>query len=482
MKFPGWVRHGLILAACYWAFSFVSVFLAVFAFRGQILTLVSGANKEVAVWLGDDSDERMQKRLDGLRKLKKAGPTVVGDLWIVDETGKIYATTSEYPLPDFWREAPLPTEPLEPALYDMELFSKRQLVVILLRSHPARYMVSASLSHIPEVAERSTMGRIIEGSRYYMIWYILGTAFLSTFTVLYVFRHKAKQAGRVMTAIATGDLKARFVVSKVDEIGGLMARFNSMAETIESLVNRLKAAEAARVSLLQELNHDLRTPLTSLHLMVETMTDHHARLTAKKREGLIKDIGKELDYVTRLVQFLFSLSDMAEASYRVDFAKEDIRGLVKEEIAHRKSSPFPGGKPMQWSFEAKGPTHCFVDGDRSLLGRLVRNTLDNASKFASGKVHMRLTDHKSVWTLECFDDGPGPSEVALKSFGRRPAKPHGLEVLKPAQSVGLGSAIMLAVAELHGGSVTLGKADAPWGAVLTVTLPKGKLSSLRRAA
>ncbi len=480
MKIPAWLRHGTVLAFFYWLSSTTLIFLGVVLFHGQIRMLASNTAVEMSMWLRGQPDEVIQAKFEQLKQMRDNGPTLTGNIWLLDESGNVLASSTRASLPPYWKEHPLPKTFDEVTISDLEAADPYSIA--LLHTDPKRYLLWADLKFLPKEQNPPTVfQKVLRGGGYFMLGFILFAAFLSTITVLYVLRNKARQAKVVMDAIERGNLKERFTVSRIDEIGGLMVKFNAMADTIESLVNRLKRADQSRKSLLQELNHDLRTPLTSLHLMVETLTEHHAKFSAKKRAGVLKDLHKELDYLTRLVQFLFSLPDMEEASYRVDFKREDLLTLVKDEMERRGTSSVQG-RTLKYSFLNQGLPECLVSGDRSLLNRLVRNCLDNAAKFARHRVHAALTETRTHWRLEIFDDGPGPSPEALKTFGARPKNTTGLEVLKPETSVGLGSAIMTAVTELHGGSLTLQSAPKPWGAVVTVLLPKATPSPIKKAA
>ncbi len=95
---------------------------------------------------------------------------------------------------------------------------------------------------------------------------------------------------------------------------------------------------------------------------------------------------------------------------------------------------------------------------------------------------MSLTEAATGWRVEIFDDGQGPSPEALERFGKRQINPKGLEVFKPETSIGLGSAIMAAVAELHGGTITLSTSPKPWGAVVVFFLPHSAAIATRQAA
>ena len=93
---------------------------------------------------------------------------------------------------------------------------------------------------------------------------LVGIGF-ALFLIFRSLREHVETADRVISELQRGNLKARFPIKKNDEIGRAMERFNQMADQIEQLVERLRSAEASRNFLLQELTHDLRTPVGCIH-------------------------------------------------------------------------------------------------------------------------------------------------------------------------------------------------------------------------
>ncbi len=479
MRFRSWLKHLGMLTGIYLLFAFVSLQVMVWAIRPTALSMMRTANREVTTWLGDDSDEAVARKFALTREMRRQGPTLLADLWWIDRQGNVLSTTSDFPMPENWNSRALPTVRLDTVFENLD--QPNQYVVTLVRENPTRYLVGTDRYARGGSPQTKTLwNSIVQIVVVFFMWFLFGAAFLATVTVLYVFRVKARQAGRVMNAIETGDLKARFPLTKADEVGGLLIRFNRMADTIESLVARIRTSERKRVELLQELSHDLRTPLTSLSVLVQTLDEFHSKFSSAKRGRAIRDMGKELDYVVRLVQFLFTIADMDEASYRVDFRTENLCSLIQAELDHRRSTQFPGGKTVKWIFEAEDEL-CEVQADTALLNRVFRNALDNASKFAERAVRVTVKDGGDDWVLSIQDDGPGPNDEALTRFGKRPKNPTALEVLKPGQSTGLGSAILTAVAQLHGGNAVL-KRGPRGGGLLELHLPKHRVEKTRRAA
>lgn len=304
---------------------------------------------------------------------------------------------------------------------------------------------------------------------------LLGIAF-SMVLLFRSLRETAKQADFVLDQLQSGNLKARFRIGRVDELGTAMSRFNRMADEIERLVERLKSVEKSRMTLLQDLAHDLRTPVASLKNMLETILRRGGTMDPKIREELLNLSVREAEYFERLVEDLLVLAQVTEPRYRAGADRVALGDLVEEEaesVAAYASAE--AGSKGQTPIELK--TNIVADlpevyGDPHLLRRMVRNALINAFSFAKSAVTVDLARGEGgELKLEVRDDGDGFSTEALSNFGERRTS-RMLDSRHPDRlSVGLGSVIMRTVAQLHRGRVEARNVSEGGGACVTVYLP-----------
>lgn len=297
---------------------------------------------------------------------------------------------------------------------------------------------------------------------------LVGASALSVVLLFSGFRERAELAKSVFVRIQRGDLKARFPISRWDEFGQVPLLFNQMAAEIERLVDQLKAKEKARVHLLQELTHDLRTPVSSLRNLVETLRFNKSDLQPEA-EAEITDLAyQETEYLTRLVEDLLFLALVLEPKYKSESGAVDLNELLGEQMnVIAKSYP-----RVKFSLP-RGP-NLRVTGHPQQLRRLVRNALDNAFSFARGRVDVAIEDSDDGAKIAIRDDGPGFSEESLKSFGHKRATRYQTAKEKDRLSVGLGSVIMSAIVHSHGGRLVAENRAAEDGEVLgsqiTITL------------
>jgi signal transduction histidine kinase len=276
---------------------------------------------------------------------------------------------------------------------------------------------------------------------------------LSIFLQFWSFRKMAGLAKTVLTRMQNGDLKARFPTSKLDEVGKIMVLFNQMAEEIERLVERLKQNERARVELLQELTHDLRTPVSSLRNLIETLRFDEERLKPKDKGELMELAFQETEYLTRLVEDLLFLALVIEPKYKAECMAVDLPNLIQAQLSVTARN-YPS---IQHEFVYRQDASKFkVTGAPHMLQRLLRNALENAFSFASERVRvvMRQTQDDEI-TVSIRDDGPGLNPEALENFGKKRSTRLQGSKKYGRISVGLGSVVMNAIVQAHGGSVVI---------------------------
>ena len=291
--------------------------------------------------------------------------------------------------------------------------------VIRLNYDPPRYLVM-------KFRPRNPGGR---GPQFFplsvlvMIIMVLAGIAVALATIFRSLREHVLAADTVISELQQGNLKARFPIGRNDEIGNAKSRFNAMADEIERLVERLSSAEASRNNLLQELAHDLRTPVASLGSILETVFGE-AQMSPDVAD-LAQLAEKEVDYMGHLVEDLLLLAQLSEPSYTPNRQPVDFMALLEEEcdsIALHKVDIEVAKK-----FEV---SEVLLSGDEHLFRRLVRNSLENACSYAKEKVEVHaLLDEWGRLSISFRDDGPGFDKDALQKFGER----RGQRMIKKTQ-------------------------------------------------
>jgi K+-sensing histidine kinase KdpD len=290
--------------------------------------------------------------------------------------------------------------------------------------------------------------------------------------VFFYLRKKSEEARAVLLRLERGDLKARFEIQRFDEFGGLLLDFNRMAHEIERLVSRVHATETTRKNLLQELGHDLRTPLTSLATSFETLRSHYDKMTQKDRDDLFEMTAAEVEYFKDLLEKLMTIATLDEPNYKESTELVDLRELIDHEMRSRQSN-----SKLSFSLTQAQPQKVFVSGDAILILRLLKNALDNASRYAKSRIDIALNEDVHQVVILITDDGPGLSAKELDSFAKRRDQRTRREGDRLHFSLGLGSVIMKAITELHDGKLEIKNGSAQYGshgAELTITLPKSQ--------
>jgi methyl-accepting chemotaxis protein len=201
------------------------------------------------------------------------------NLWLVSEEGIVLSANNKNPLPIEWKKLRVPKKIHGIESNEEKFGFEPKTFAVKLDTTPVTYIVSRN-----ERALFQGPYLLIQGAHTFT------TAALAVFLALsisfYYLRRKSTEARKVLGKLEAGDLKARFEIKRFDEFGNLILDFNRMAEEVERLVMRLRETELSRSNLLQELGHDLRTPLTSLTTAFETLSEYHDQLTTDDRGEL----------------------------------------------------------------------------------------------------------------------------------------------------------------------------------------------------
>lgn len=207
--------------------------------------------------------------------------------------------------------------------------------------------------------------------------------------------------------------------------------------------------EEARRRLVAAASHDLRTPLASLRLLVESIDDGVA--TGETRERYLKEIRTHVGVLSDLIDDLFELSRIEAGDISWTMRQVELHELIGDTVAAMRAPADERGVRIA----AELPTGELVaSANAEKVQRVLFNLIQNAIRHtpADGSVTVRARPTGGGVEVEVADDGEGvpagAGERVFEAFYRGDAA-------RGEDGAGLGLAISRAIVEAHGGRIWL---------------------------
>jgi two-component system, OmpR family, sensor histidine kinase KdpD len=254
---------------------------------------------------------------------------------------------------------------------------------------------------------------------------------------------------------------------QLDAFAALAAIALERVHYIDVAQNALVNMESERLrnSLLAALSHDLRTPLTSLVGLSESLAGSKPALATSQRE-MAQSLHEEALRMSALVSNLLDMARIQSGEVKFNLqwqALEEVVGsalrVSRSQLKHHLVST------------RLAPDLPLLRFDAVLLERVLCNLLENAAKYtpAGSKIVIAAQPHGAWVNVMVYDNGPGlpqgKEEEVFEKFTRGER-----ESAKPG--VGLGLAICRAIIEAHGGRIDACPSPEG-GAGFVFTLPRG---------
>lgn len=233
--------------------------------------------------------------------------------------------------------------------------------------------------------------------------------------------------------------------------------------------------ERIKKQLTNNINHELKTPVASIQVCIETLLAHR-NLTQEKREDFLRRCLANTDRLRHLLSDISLITRMDEAPSSVTREPLNMTNIIAEVVDD--CTPMAASKGMEIMNEVTTPL--FIKGNASLLSSVFRNLIDNAIAYSGGKkINIRslpsdnpqssdsTENEKTVLILS--DDGCGvPSKHLPLLFERFYRIDKGRS--RATGGTGLGLSIVKNAILLHGGSISV--ENRPNGGLeFTISLP-----------
>ncbi|SEK06565.1 two-component system, OmpR family, sensor kinase [Sphingobium sp. AP50] len=255
---------------------------------------------------------------------------------------------------------------------------------------------------------------------------------------------------------SAGDLHTRLgttIGRRRDEIADLARDFDGMANKIEQLVR-------ARDQLLDDVSHELRSPIARLQLAIAL-----TRQSSSREEDTLQRVEREAARLESMVGELLTLSRLESGAPLIE-GYFDLQALLDDVIADVRFEGHPHGIKVHCQFEPVGEDGLELAGDAELMRRVFENILRNALRFSPkpGVISVRLTITQVTAVIEMVDQGPGMISERLHTLFEPFVKGH------DGGGWGLGMAIAKRAVVAHGGTISASN-HAAGGLAVCVMLP-----------
>lgn len=235
-----------------------------------------------------------------------------------------------------------------------------------------------------------------------------------------------------------------------DEINLLRQGVISMARRIAEQWHRLAQQDQLRREFIANISHDLRTPLTSLHGYLESLSVMSATLSEADKKRYLEIALAQSQKVGTLAQSLFELARLEYGVVKPQKEHFSLSELLQD--VFQKFELVAQTRQQQMLADIQ-PGLPMIDADVGMIERVLTNLLDNAIRHApeKGTIAVRLWAEGERVLVQVSDNGPGIPQELKEGLFVRPS----IASQSRLRVGGLGLMIVRQMLQLHGSDITL---------------------------
>lgn len=258
------------------------------------------------------------------------------------------------------------------------------------------------------------------------------------------------------------------VLAEVAELLTVALEQSQLYRKLQQTNSELQRMLRARQESMQDLSHELRSPLALIQGFVGLMRDEAlGPLTSEQREAL-SVVGDKGEHLLALIERLLILQTVSDR--KADLKATDLKAFLQSTVAPWRLPA--GNRDIELGLEIASSLPP-VPLDRSLFPQVISNLLDNALKFTpgGGTVTVRAWSEGDEAVIEVADDGEGLPAEQLERIFERYTQGGGSTSVKGA---GIGLALCREVVRAHGGTIVAASEGVDRGSTFTVRLPQAQ--------
>lgn len=262
-----------------------------------------------------------------------------------------------------------------------------------------------------------------------------------------------------------GQIRQRINDVRTGAATRLEGAFPKEVQSLVTEVNALMAANDQAVARARDsaadLAHGLKTPLA-------VMQAEGRRLAEKNETEAADEISEQVEQMRlRVERHLAAVRMKGQSTGAV--GRTNLQDAFEKIINAMRTQP--GGDALKWDMETDNEMTVAMDSQDFF--EVFGNILDNARKWAAGRVGIRAEQTDDATIIEICDDGPGVPEEKISDILRR-----GRRLDEQKTGAGLGLAIAMKVLDAYGADILLNR-NIPTGLKISVSIPVAYVSTAK---
>lgn len=270
-----------------------------------------------------------------------------------------------------------------------------------------------------------------------------------------------------ITMMSDGILDEKMDIKGNDEIARMGEAFNTMAE-------KLAGIEQQRIQFVSDASHELKTPLSSIKLMSDSIVQN-PDIPKEQIHEFLSDINNEVDRLNRIINKLLSITKMDTDAEKNEnnFELLELRGVVSDIV----KTLYPLAKNSEIALNFIADSEVYIIGDKDTLFQAIYNIADNAIKYTKryGEVNIIVESKDGEAHIVVRDNGVGMRQEDTEHIFERFYRVDKARA-RETGGTGLGLAIANAAVKSHNGTIRV-FSEPNMGSEFTIVLPLANIEN-----
>ena len=283
--------------------------------------------------------------------------------------------------------------------------------------------------------------------------------FVLAFFIANLIMEPLKKILAVLEKISAGQLDQRIEIKNKNEFAQLASSFNKMT-------NKLAQIENTREEFVSNVSHELKTPLSEIKVLTESMLNEKD-IPLDIYQEFLSDINSEIDRMTNIVNDLLTLVKLDKKRFPLNISDTNLNNMLENII--KRLTPLADKKNIELEFTCN--KNIMLQADEMKLSLAISNLIDNGIKYtpSGGKVKINIDSDENFAYITVQDNGIGINESEQEKIFERFYR---IDKTRDRETggTGLGLSITNSTIIMHNGNIKL-TSDEGLGTTFVITIP-----------